>query len=64
MEAEGVTCVKVVSFKIEEDLLELLEEYSKKRNTTKSEIIRRALRSYIMRNSETPFETRRIRIVT
>jgi metal-responsive CopG/Arc/MetJ family transcriptional regulator len=64
MEAEGVTCMKVVSFKIEEDLLELLEEYSKKRNTTKSEIIRRALRSYIMRNSETPFETRRIRIVT
>jgi hypothetical protein len=60
----GVTCMKVVSFKIEEDLLELLEEYSKKRNTTKSEIIRRALRSYIMKNSETPFETRRIRIVT
>ena len=56
--------MKVVSFKIEEDLLELLEEHSKKRNTTKSEIIRRALRSYIMRNSETPFETRRIRIVT
>ncbi len=55
--------VKVVSFKIEEDLLELLEEYSKKKNTTKSEIIRRALRNYIMRSSEGSFETKRIKII-
>lgn len=55
--------MKVVSFKIEEDLLELLEEYSKKRNITKSEIIRRALRSYISRDMEKPFETKRIRII-
>jgi metal-responsive CopG/Arc/MetJ family transcriptional regulator len=58
-----VWSVKVVSFKIEEDLLELLEEYSKKRNTTKSEIIRRALRNYIMRDSRSPFETKRIKII-
>jgi metal-responsive CopG/Arc/MetJ family transcriptional regulator len=58
-----VWSVKVVSFKIEEDLLELLEEYSKKRNTTKSEIIRRALRNYIMRDSSSPFETKRIKII-
>lgn len=55
--------MKVVSFKIEEELLELLEEYSKKRNTTKSEIIRRALRNYIMRDSRSPFETKRIKII-
>jgi metal-responsive CopG/Arc/MetJ family transcriptional regulator len=58
-----VWSVKVVSFKIEEELLELLEEYSKKRNTTKSEIIRRALRNYIMRDSRSPFETKRIKII-
>jgi metal-responsive CopG/Arc/MetJ family transcriptional regulator len=58
-----VWSVRVVSFKIEEDLLELLEEYSKKRNTTKSEIIRRALRNYIMRDSRSPFETKRIKII-
>lgn len=55
--------MRVVSFKIEEDLLQLLEEYSKKKNITKSEIIRRALRNYIMRDSSKPFETRRIRII-
>jgi metal-responsive CopG/Arc/MetJ family transcriptional regulator len=58
-----VWSVKVVSFKIEEELLELLEEYSKKRNITKSEIIRRALRNYIMRDSRSPFETKRIKII-
>ncbi|MCE4604507.1 MAG: DUF6290 family protein [Aeropyrum sp.] len=39
--------MRVVSFKIEEDLLELLEEYARKKNTTKSEIIRRALERYL-----------------
>ncbi len=55
--------MRVVSFKIEEDLLELLEEYSKKRSMSKSEIIRRALRSYISKNAEKPFATKRIKII-
>ncbi|GBF08887.1 ribbon-helix-helix protein, CopG family [Aeropyrum pernix] len=39
--------LRVVSFKIEEDLLELLEEYARRKNLTKSEIIRRALEKYL-----------------
>jgi len=54
--------VRVVSFKIDEDLLSLLEEYSRKKNVTKSEIIRRALRQYIQDRVEKPYITKRIRV--
>ncbi|MCE4608425.1 MAG: ribbon-helix-helix protein, CopG family [Caldisphaeraceae archaeon] len=56
--------MKVVSFKLEDDLLEVLEEYSKKRNATKSEIIRRALQSYIGTEKDKPFVTKRIKVYT
>ncbi|MGC8567155.1 MAG: DUF6290 family protein [Caldisphaera sp.] len=56
--------MKVVSFKLEDDLLEILEEYSKKRNVTKSEIIRRALQNYISNEKDKPFITKRIKIYT
>ena len=56
--------MKVVSFKLEDDLLEILEEYSKKRNVTKSEIIRRALQNYIMTDKDKPFVTKRTKIYT
>lgn len=39
--------MRVVSFKIEEELLELLEEFARKRGLTKSEVIRRAIVEYI-----------------
>ncbi|MFP3081009.1 MAG: ribbon-helix-helix protein, CopG family, partial [Acidilobus sp.] len=39
--------MRVLSFKLEDDLLELLEEYSRKRGIPKSEVIRRALKQYI-----------------
>jgi len=39
--------MRVLSFKVEDDLLELLEEYARRRNIPKSEVIRRALRQYI-----------------
>ncbi|MEM0366217.1 MAG: ribbon-helix-helix protein, CopG family [Acidilobaceae archaeon] len=57
--------MRVVSFKVEEDLLELLEEYSRKRNIAKSEIIRRALRNYIIKgkNVEEPIITKRLKII-
>ncbi len=54
--------MKVVSFKLDEDLLEILEDYAKRKNITKSEIIRRALRNYIMNSNDKPFITRRIKI--
>ena len=56
--------MRVASFKIEEDLLGMLEEYARKRNTTKSEVIRRALRQYIMSQEDKPFITKRIIIYT
>ncbi len=54
--------MRVVSFKVEEELLEMLEEYARKKNTTKSELIRRAIRQYIMNTTNKPFITRRIKI--
>lgn len=56
--------MKVVSFKIDEDLLRLLEEEARRRKKTKSEIIRRAIRYYLARGQEEkrPFMTKRIRI--
>jgi len=55
--------VRVVSFKVDEDLLELLEEVAKQKNISKSEIIRTAIRVYLMNaNDKKPFVTKRIRI--
>ena len=56
--------MRVVSFKVEEDLLDILEEYARKRNVTKSEVIRRALRQYVAKNNDRPFITKRIKIFT
>jgi len=54
--------MRVVSFKVEEDMLELIEEYARKKRITKSELIRRALRQYINGMEERPYITRRIRV--
>lgn len=54
--------MRVVSFKVEEDLLEILEEYARKKKISKSELIRRALRNFINENEERPYITRRIRV--
>lgn len=56
--------MRVVSFKIEEDLLAMLEEYARKRNITKSEIIRRALKQYMAKQEDKPFITKRMKIYT
>lgn len=55
--------MRVVSFKADEDLLVLLEEFSKKKNISKSEIIRRALRLYISRELSEPVVTKRIKVL-
>lgn len=55
--------MRVVSFKVDEDLLEMLEEVARKRNMSKSEIIRAAIRAYLSGARESkPFISRRIRI--
>ncbi|ADL19886.1 MULTISPECIES: ribbon-helix-helix protein, CopG family [Acidilobus] len=56
--------MKVLSFKLEDDLLELLEEYSRKRNIPKSEVIRRALRQYISADRDRPYVGKYIKIYT
>ena len=55
--------MRVVSFKADEDLLEMLEEVARRKNLSKSEIIRAALRAYIEGISERrPFVTKRIKV--
>ena len=54
--------MRVVSFKVEEDLYEILEEYAWKKKLSKSELIRRALRDYIHQSEEKPYITRRLRV--
>lgn len=54
--------VRVVSFKVEEELLDILEQYAERKRISKSELIRRALRSYIRENEERPYITRRVRV--
>ena len=54
--------MRVVSFKLSEDLYEILQEQAWKRKLTKSELIRRALRQYIQQSEEKPYITRRIRV--
>ncbi|MCE4618640.1 MAG: ribbon-helix-helix protein, CopG family [Desulfurococcales archaeon] len=54
--------MRVVSFKVEEDLLEILEEYARKKKISKSELIRRALRNFINETEEKPYITRRVRV--
>ena len=54
--------MRVVSFKIDDDLLIMLEKYARKKNVPKSEVIRRAIRQYIQSHAEKPYITRRIRV--
>ncbi|MEM1873737.1 MAG: ribbon-helix-helix protein, CopG family [Acidilobaceae archaeon] len=55
--------MRVVSFKADEDLLFLLEEYSRRKNMSKSEIIRRALKLYISKDMSETATTKRIRVI-
>ena len=54
--------MRVVSFKVEEELLDIIEEYARKKRISKSELIRRALRSYISNSHYKPYITRRVRV--
>ena len=54
--------MRVVSFKVDDELLTVLEEVARRKNITKSEVIRRALRRYIdeIERDKKPFVTRRM----
>ena len=54
--------MRVVSFKLDDELLTVLEEVARRKNITKSEVIRRALRRYIdeLDRDKKPFVTRRM----
>ena len=54
--------MRVVSFKVEEELLDILEQYAERKRISKSELIRRALRNYIREHEEKPYITRRVRV--
>jgi len=59
-----VTAVRVVSFKVEEELLDIIEQYALKKRVSKSELIRRALRNYVieLRHGDKPYITRRVKV--
>ena len=52
----------MVSFKVEEELLDIIEQYAVRKRISKSELIRRALRNYIRENEEKPYITRRVKV--
>ncbi len=54
--------MRVVSFKVEEELLRLLEEYAQRRGVPKSEVIRRALRRYLENSDLNPVRTGRLKV--
>ena len=54
--------MRVVSFKLDEETIELLETLAEKRGVTKSEIIRRAIREYLKVHDNKPVVTKRITI--
>ncbi len=53
--------VKVVTFKIEEELLDKIDQFALEKNMTRSEVIRRALKTYLERETR-KIVTRRLRI--
>lgn len=54
--------MKVVSFKVDEDLYNLLEEYAREVGVPKSEVIRRAVREYILNRRKKPYLSKRVRV--
>jgi len=56
--------MRVVSFKVDEDLLDLMERVARKKGITKSELIRQAVKKYLLDNEEERrvIATRKIKI--
>lgn len=56
--------MRVMSFKMDEELAEIIENYAATRGISKSELIRRAIREYIAsrRGNDRPYITRRVKV--
>lgn len=52
--------MKVITFKLEEDLLDAINAFAQRRNMARSEVIRRAIRHYLYTNRV--IRTRRLTI--
>jgi len=57
--------MRTITFKIEEDLLELLDSYAKRLGRPRSAVIRKAIEEYLYSRTNRPkwVGTRRIRVV-
>lgn len=55
--------MRVVTFKIEEELLKLIDEYAELRGETRSEVIRKALLE-LLRGERTYSKSKKLRILT
>ena len=53
--------LQVVCFKVEKDLNELIESIARRKGITKSELIRRAVKRYIMEEGERVIATRKFK---
>ena len=54
--------MRVVTFKADDDLLRIIEEYAREAGLPKSEVIRRAVRFFILERRRRPYISRRIRV--
>lgn len=54
--------VQVVSFKIDEILLERLDEYARRKRINRSEVIRRAIVAFLSENEEKVYIGPRVRV--
>lgn len=54
--------MRVISFKVEEEFYDILEDYARRLRISKSELIRRALRNYFTEHEAKPYITRRVKV--
>ena len=59
----GVALVKVITFKVDEELLQQIDQYAHRENVTRSEFIRRALAEYIVAKERKRYGEPRIIVI-
>lgn len=58
----GVTMLRVITFKIDDDLLEKLDDFSRMKGIPRSEVIRKAIEHYLKVMYSSRPEPRRIKL--